>query len=129
MVRATVLVALVGASLGACSSAVENGTAIESITVTPSSAIVPVGTTLTLGVNLRDPDGNAVTGVRVSWSSEDPTIASVSETGIVTGVRLGSVLVAASARGKDAFARLTVTPTPVASVRLSTANQALFVGD
>ena len=108
MVRAAVVVALVGAGLGACSSAVENGAAIE-ITVTPSSATVPVGTTLTLGANLRDSDGNALNGVRVSWSSEDPTVASVSQTGVVTGVRVGSVLIAASARGKDAFARLTIS--------------------
>jgi uncharacterized protein YjdB len=127
-VRVTVMVALVGAGLGACSSAVENGSTID-ITVTPSVATVPVGTTLTLGANLRDPDGNALSGVRVSWSSEDPTIATVSQTGLVTGVRVGSVLIAASARGQDAFARLTISPAPVASVRLSAANQALFVGD
>src|SRR5687768_16079929 len=68
-------------------------------------------------------------GVRVIWASEDATIATVSQTGVVTGVRVGSVLIAASARGQDAFARLTITPAPVANVRLSTANQAMFVGD
>ena len=127
--RATIVVTLVGAVLGACSSTVENGSAIESISLTPSTATVPVGMTLSLGANLRDSDGNALTGVHVSWASEDPTIASVSQTGVVTGVRVGSVLVAASARGKDAFARLTISPAPVAGVRLSTANQALYVGD
>ena len=85
--------------------------------------------TLTLGATLRDPDGDAMPGVRVLWTSEDATIASVSQTGVVTGVRVGSVLVAASARGKDAFARLTITPAPVASVRLSAANHAMVIGD
>ena len=128
-VRAISLVALVSAGVGACSSAVDNGAAVESITVTPALATVPVGTTLTLGVDLRDSDGDVVRDVRVTWSSEDATIASVSQTGVVTGVRIGTVLIAASARGKDAFARLTISPAPVASVRLSVANQALFVGD
>ena len=123
------MVALVGAGLGACSSAVDSGTGIESISVTPSMATVPAGTSLALSASLRGSDGEAISGVRVSWASEDPTIASVSETGVVTGIRVGSVLIAASARGKDAFARLTISPTPVASVRLSTANQTLFVGD
>jgi uncharacterized protein YjdB len=125
----TGLVALVGAGLGACSSAVESNAAIDSIAVTPSVATVPVGTILSLSAELRDADGKPVPGVRVSWASEDPTIATVSESGVVTGVRVGTVLIAASARGKDAFARLTISPAPVASVRLSTANQALYVGD
>jgi uncharacterized protein YjdB len=127
MVRATTLVALVGAVLGACSSTVDSG--IESIAVSPPTATVPVGTTLPLTASLRDADGQVLSEVRISWASEDPTIASVSASGVVTGIRVGSVLVAASARGKDAFARLTIAPAPVASVRLSTANQALFIGD
>ena len=121
--------AFVGAGMGACSSAVDNDAAVESITVTPATAAVAVGATLTLGATLRDPDGDAMPGVRVLWTSEDATIASVSQTGVVTGVRVGSVLVAASARGKDSFARLTITPAPVASVRLSAANHAMFIGD
>jgi trimeric autotransporter adhesin len=122
-------VALVGAGMGACSSAVDNDAAVESITVTPATATVAVGTTLTLGAMLRDADGDPMPGVRVLWTSEDATIASVSQTGVVTGVRVGSVLVAASARGKDSFARLTIIPAPVASVRLSAANHAMFIGD
>jgi uncharacterized protein YjdB len=115
--------------MGACSSAIDNDASVESVTVTPSTATVAVGATLTLGATLRDSDGDAMPGVRVLWTSEDATIASVSQTGVVTGVGVGSVLIAASARGKDAFARLTITPAPVATVRLSAANQALFVGD
>lgn len=90
---------------------------------------MPVGTVLALNASLHDADGHVMSDVRISWASEDPTIASVSESGVVTGVRVGSVLIAASARGKDAFARLTISPAPVASVRLSTANQALYIGD
>jgi uncharacterized protein YjdB len=115
--------------MGACSSAVDSDAIVESIAVTPSVATLAVGATLTLGADLRDGDGNAMPGVRVMWASEDATIASVSQTGVVTGVRVGSVLIAASARGQDAFARLTITPAPVVNVRLSTANQAMFVGD
>ena len=129
IVRSTTLVAFVGAGLGACSSTVESGAGVESISVSPSTATMPVGTTLPLNASLRDADGQVMADVRISWASEDPTVASVSEAGVVTGIRVGSVLVAASARGKDAFARLTIVPTPVASVRLSTANQALYIGD
>lgn len=117
------------AAVGACSSTVENGGQVASIALTPLTANVAVGTNLPLSVDLRDADGNKMYGVHVSWASEDPAIASVSQTGVVTGVRVGSVLISASARGKDAFARLTISPAPVASVRLSAANQAMFVGE
>ena len=112
-----------------CSSAVESEVDVESITVTPSIATVAAGANLPLTVEMRDADGNVVPGVRVSWGTEDASIATVSQSGVVTGVRIGTVLIAASARGKDAFSRITVSPTPVASIRLSFTNRSMFIGE
>jgi uncharacterized protein YjdB len=53
----------------------------------------------------------------------------VSQGGVVTGLKIGSVLIAASARGKDAFARVTVNPTPVVTVRISTTHRSMLVGE
>ena len=112
-----------------CSSAVESEVDVEAITVTPSIATVAAGANLPLTVEMRDADGNVVPGVRVSWGTEDASIATVSQSGVVTGVRIGTVLIAASARGKDAFSRITVSPTPVASIRLSFTNRSMFIGE
>jgi uncharacterized protein YjdB len=78
---------------------------------------------------VRDARGEVIPGRSVMWSSEDASIADVSSSGVVTGRRVGRVMVAASALGKDAFSIVTVNPTPVSSVRLSHANQPLRVGE
>ena len=77
--------------------------------VTVFSAIgysVAVGQTLQL-------EGRAVTwgGVRVderisSWSSSSPAIATVSNTGVVTGVAVGSTFITARAQGVNSEGRL-----------------------
>ena len=127
--RSFAQVALVGAAAAACSGTVETGGEVESVVVSPSTATVAVGSQLTLGVEVRDADGNLLPGIHVTWASEDEALATVSQSGVVTGVGVGTVLIAASARGKDAFARLTISPTAVASIRLSTVNQSMYLGE
>lgn len=113
-----------------CSTAEVTGPneSIETILVAPPTATVAVGATLSLEAEVRTTTGDVIGSQRISWSSEDAAIAEVSSNGVVTGLKVGTVLIAASARGHDAFARVTVNPTPVASVRLSSTHQSLFVG-
>src|SRR6185503_6748985 len=98
------------------------------VVVEPSSATVAVNSSLTLNAEVLGANGEVLEEARISWASADPAIAEVSSGGVVTGRKVGSVLIAASSRGKDAFARITVNPTPVFSVRLSTTNRAMMVG-
>jgi uncharacterized protein YjdB len=121
---------VVAAAAVACSTeaAGPGSAAVESVVVAPSTATVAVGANLSLSAEARDDDGNIIAGQRMSWASEDASIAEVSASGVVTGLKVGTVLIAASARGKDAFARITVNPTPVASVRLSTTHRSMLVG-
>ena len=127
-------VSLIGACvlafIGACSKDAlgPNASGVESIQIAPATATVAVGSNLTLSAEVRDADGNLFPSPRISWASADPSIASVSSAGVVTGIKVGTVLVAASSRGKDAFARITVNPTPVASIRLSATQRSMFVG-
>ncbi|HEX6316249.1 MAG TPA: Ig-like domain-containing protein, partial [Gemmatimonadaceae bacterium] len=90
--------------------AAPGASSIELIVVSPPAASVVVGGTLTLNAEVRDADGVVMQDARVSWASEDTTIASVSPDGVVTARNVGTVLIAASARGKDAFATVTVNP-------------------
>jgi uncharacterized protein YjdB len=55
----------------------------------------------------------------VTWSSSDETVATVSETGVVTAVATGTCEITASSGGKTATAHLTVSPIPVAEVLLN----------
>lgn len=101
---------------------------VGSVVVEPPSATVAVNSSLTLNADVLGPNGEVLGDARISWASADPSIAEVSSGGVVTGRKVGTVLIAASSRGKDAFARITVNPTPVASVRLSTTNRSMMVG-
>ena len=99
-----------------------------SVIVEPPSATVAVNATLTLNAEVLASSGEVLEQPRISWASADPEIAEVSNGGVVTGRKVGTVLIAASSRGKDAFARITVNPTPVSGVRLSTSSRSLMVG-
>ena len=104
------------------------GGTVASVVVAPQTATVAVGSSVPLTAEVLDASGRAVTGRKVAWASGDPTIATVSGTGVVTGVKVGSVQIAASVEGKSAIAEVTVNPTPVASVRLTPTTRDLFVG-
>ena len=117
-------------AIGACSKDAlgPNAGVVESVLVAPSTATVAVGSNLTLSAEVRDANGNLLESPHVSWASADASIADVSPTGVVTGRKVGTVLIAASSRGRDAFSRITVNPTPVATVRLSFTSRTMQVG-
>ena len=71
---------------------------------------------------VRDSAGRVIAGVTPFWTSSDPTIASVSGTGVVTALRPGGpiAIIGTLLSGQlSAFAPLTVTPRPVASITLT----------
>src|SRR5688572_7763848 len=90
-----------------------DGEKVSAIVVDPITASVPVGSSLALTAEVLDAAGQLLPSVRVSWTSEDSTIAQVSQSGIVTGLRAGTVRIAASSWGKDAISTITVQPGPI----------------
>lgn len=76
----------------------ENPTAklVESIAVTPATTeAAPVGSTVQLEAAVSPADA---TNKSVEWSVDDATVASVSESGLVTGLKAGTVEVTATAK-------------------------------
>jgi uncharacterized protein YjdB len=99
-----------------------------SATVSPASVeLAGAGKTATLTVKVADDSGKEYTAPRVTWSSSDPRVATVSDKGVVTAVSGGAVTISASvgsARGETRavvrlpqFARLQVKPARVALAR------------
>lgn len=93
--------------------------AVNSVVVAPSAASVQVGSSVALSADVLDANGEEIPSLRVSWASEDSSIAEVSQSGIVTGLKVGTVLIAASARGHDAVATITVNPALTVLPRVS----------
>jgi uncharacterized protein YjdB len=76
----------------------------------------------------EDGFGNPLSGHAVTWASLDPTIATVSAGGVVTGVAAGAVIIRATSDGVTGDASLTVTAVPVASVTTTLGSSTLTAG-
>ncbi len=105
-----------------------SGGGVVSVQVS-GAATVNVGSTIALSASPRDRNGSVLGGTPVSWSSSSPSVASVSSTGVVSGVAVGSAVITASAGGASGTATVTVTPddTP-ASITLTPAGPLALTG-
>jgi acid phosphatase type 7 len=83
---------------------------VKSVSVSPSSATVAVGSTVQLTAT-ANPPGSAAT---FTWSSSNNAAATVSPSGLVTGVAAGTVTISASANGKTGTSTVTVPASPPA---------------
>ena len=83
---------------------------VASVTVSPASGSVPAGSTLQLTATPKDASGNALTGRTITWSSSDNSVATVSSSGLVSGVVAGSATITAMSEGQSGTAAITVTP-------------------
>ena len=88
--------------------------AVATITVSPPTSTIPVGSTVQLQAVLRDDQGNVLAGRAVLWSTSDATRATVSGTGLVTGVSPGGpVTILATSEGRSGSAQVTLNPLPL----------------
>lgn len=89
--------------------------AVATVEVSPSTVTLPSGSTQQLTATLRDDQGNVLTGRAVFWSTTDGTRASVSPTGLVTGLLPGGpVTIAATSEGRTGSSSVTVEVGPPA---------------
>jgi len=82
---------------------------VASVEVTPTSATIQVGQTVQLTAAPKDSNGNPLAGRTVTWSTDNASAATVSSSGLVTGVGVGSATITATSEGKSGGATVTVT--------------------
>jgi len=110
-----------GGKSGTASVTVSN-IPVASVTVSPATASLVVGQTVQLTATPKDANGNPLLGRPVTWTTSDGTIASVSSSGLVTGVAAGGpVTITATSEGQSGTATVNVTVAPVASVTVTPA--------
>lgn len=102
---------------------------VASIVISPTTDTVTVGATTTLEATVQGADGATRADETVFWNTEDSSIATVSDAGVVTGVAPGDVRISASAAGKFALATVTVRPKGVASVVVTPSKKTIAIGE
>jgi len=101
---------------------------VATVEVLPPSASIAQGGTVQLTGTPRDANGNALGGRVVTWTSSSTGVATVSASGLVTGVGAGSATITATTEGKSGTSSITVTFVPVASVAVTPPAPSIQVG-
>src|SRR5437879_6544485 len=83
---------------------------VARIAVSPVTATIGTGATVQLTAVPYGVDGKALSDRQVSWSTDNPAVATVSGAGLVSGAGIGSAKITATAEGKNAAAAIEVLP-------------------
>lgn len=91
---------------------------VDRVVLSTSTLNVFRGGSITLTAELRDAANHVIDDRTASWTSSDPSVASVSADGGVVGVKVGKATLTASAEGKTAAVSVTVA-SPVDHIELT----------
>ena len=94
---------------------------VSTLRVNPGQASLKKDEQMQLYVIARDAQGNPLENPRVSWSSDQESVARVSTSGVLTGVAVGNTTIRAGSDGQTAEVKVTVMePPPVRSATVTT---------
>ncbi len=104
--------------------------AIATVTISPAVSSVATGESLNLNVTARSATGKKIGGrLTVEWNVSDTTIATIDQSGRVTGKARGFVTVRATVDGKSATGTVNVTFAAVSSVTTTLPDSSLVEGE
>jgi Bacterial Ig-like domain (group 2)/Bacterial pre-peptidase C-terminal domain len=86
-------------ALAACESGT-SGPAVDTVIIEADASEVAVDETLQLQATAFDENGNEITGRSTTWRSSNTNVATVSASGVLTGVAPGSVEISAEIGGR-----------------------------
>src|SRR5262245_56687841 len=103
--------------------------AVARIDLRPITAPLPVGTGVTLSATTKMSNGDPRTDVAVKWTSQNPTIADVDESGFVSGNAPGSTVIEASAGTVKSSLKIDVIRNPVRTLVVEPRKSKVRAGD
>jgi surface protein len=86
---------------------------VSEVAVSPPSVSLSVGATQQLTASPRGTGGHALGGRTVSWSSSNASVATVNQSGLVTGSGAGTATITATSEGMSGSATVTVPTYPL----------------
>ncbi len=99
------------------------------VTVAPQTLTLPVNGTSPIVGTAFDCKGNSIRNKKISYSSSNTSVATVTTEGVVIAVAVGTTTVSANADGKSGNTQVTVTPEQAASVTITPATITLRRGN
>ena len=102
--------------------------AVTRIDLAPKTQVV-VGDAMKADATARTSMGNPRSDVRVSWSSDNPSIASVDDAGMIIGLKPGKANIIASCEQGKATMAVEVTANPVKTLSLEPRSSKARTGD
>ena len=125
----TTCIALMGALLLlSCRPSTFAPLPVASVILTSHVDTLAPGSTKQLNATVRDAAGTTLEGRGISWSTSNPAVATVSQSGLVTSVAEGSADITATAQFKTATSTITVE-IPVAAVAVTPVTPTLGRGE
>src|SRR5437870_3720388 len=88
---------------------------VASVGIGPATATLLLGASLQLSATVKDSAGNVLSGRTVTWASGAPAVASVSASGLVSGLAAGTAPITATSGGASDAAAITATDPPSTS--------------
>ena len=85
-----------------------DSTPVSTITLSHAALTLGVGSSQRLVATTRQQDGTLLTDRAITWTTNDSSVASVSTTGLVIALRVGSATITATSEGKTSTAAVTV---------------------
>lgn len=120
--------AVLAIGVAACGGSTSPGdSAVVAITLSDTAVALRVGDQAALVARARGVGGQELVGRPIFWSARDTSIVSVSQTGVVQALRVGTTQIAASAEGESGVATVTVLARPVATLQVDPATVQLVV--
>lgn len=114
--RKAILALAALSAIGACSGATDPPTnEVVTVTVTAPLTSILVGATAQLTATAITRAGSIATNPSVTWQSSAPNVATVSSTGLVTGVAVGSSTISAKVQNVTGTVSMAVTGDPCTS--------------
>lgn len=101
---------------------------IVAVEITPRTGEVRLGIPRQYAATLRDSVGQPITGRVVTWSTPTPAVLSLSQSGVATGLALGTARIIATAEGVADTVQTQVTKVPISTIAVSPAQSTIFVG-
>ena len=100
------------------------------ITITPSSAtLTAIGETVQLSTTVKDAKQQTVTDATISWSSGNPSVATVNTQGLVTARGNGTAIITVTLGGRTATAAITVVQLPNTIVITPSSETLVAIGE